>query len=1529
MKLLKTFYFILILLVVHSFANAKPLPPGTGNSIPANILFLVDKSQSMHDPATGNNKRINMRPPTDVVGRGDGNYFVSGVDESGYYYWNASQNKIVQTNSIFGGKTHRAHGFQKRGIGSPVQIEYHEGKKLIYALADARDYGMGNNCKQGGFFVYTINPSKGDGGRQGGRGGGNNSPNGSYNYYTSGPMPDGATNCAGSKKDSNGWKGWTFKGKTAISMHENKLWIVTAETAGIDNDSANGMIVIDISTATTSGNGRFNITNNNGGWGGRHKCPKISAYKYFNESIDVVRESGDLYMYSKDNTARPGQILKQKLDANGCMDTSSGAQYTNWNKTLNQDNCGSSNKGGASIVVKDEKIYTTGYFSHTICKYSFSGDTITLVKKVGISDSYATNDASLSDVYLNYPMGIDFGKGSVDHENTLFVVSRGRMEIAMLDKNNLSYKDHFGETGVSLFQGAKDAISFVLNDSATTQQAHFGIGFWHMNNGKFEGFYDDASGNVDYTRAKHCTREVCLDVGINPKGAQQILDLFQKDNIHLGYKTRFKGAAAILNRYFTHVNNPKEKIWNPHNDLLKCQTTAIIIIGDGEIGGNNNEQRAIKNVISALNRKSNPILTYTVGYGKDVYNDNDAKAIFKSYAVKGGTHDPANNKKGFFIAETPADLKNVTDTIVQQILSKQVVFSAPSISSEVKRSGELFQGKFWNRTNKEWYGTILKTRLVSGSGAAEQSNQLWDAAEKMVIDNVTPDNRKIWTALPNSSGINNFHEDNVDDIRNLFNLQGNIINDYHRVTLDPAESNLSRCSGTARGHTIKDGVILDEDEGLINFVRGEDYFDFDKDCDLGEPKMVIEEDGSQKKQMIADIYNSNLLIVGNPKAAVESTSTMSEAYFRASNNYSGWASGMIGRKETIYAAANNGVLHAFDSATGKELWGFVPPLIIPKMPTIINGSLNTTSGGGTTPRFLLDGSAMAHDTYFNHPIKNPTKKAWYTLLMIPYGRAGAGFSLIDISDRNSPSHLYSILNDPIGEKIHRVDHTGTIHSYPYQTTRLNESDFEEIQTVKSNSSTNYTCDATATTGCYAGNKLTLKSQTVDTVNTTISVNGIDVTGSTTITETLGDTIFTFANPITHSIDTGGVVDSVRIVEIGPISNLGTEYDYRRLGETWGSPRVFRLPNNGPGDNSVSDDEYVAVLPGGFGNFNPQIGSNVYVIDWVTGKVKKEIRIADKQYDSNTYNDIVNSVPSTPVVVTSDAAKEAYSGALVYVNDLEGKITKINLTNMRGSYALDASTGTVSQNTSATVGPGISLYDSYTFFDLDASTLTNNRFNYHSLDAGIGIKSRKLWLYGGTGDYMNLNDTMVADARVNNVLFGIKDKFFPYFGAEASGGATNIDNLSNCKNMTGNTTDCPDISDRGWYIELDDQKKVTAEPTLAKNVVYYPIFKPIRTDPNDPNPDPKKCGAGEAYICAYDADCGRNLSGELGTNSTSHTAEKCYYVGTGVLSKIISFGAKLYANISGESINAKKDDIVVIDAIDEGLTNYRSSWRQNF
>ena len=44
------------------------------------------------------------------------------------------------------------------------------------------------------------------------------------------------------------------------------------------------------------------------------------------------------------------------------------------------------------------------------------------------------------------------------------------------------------------------------------------------------------------------------------------------------------------------------------------------------------------------------------------------------------------------------------------------------------------------------------------------------------------------------------------------------------------------------------------------------------------------------------------------------------------------------------------------------------------------------------------------------------------------------------------------------------------------------------------------------------------------------------------------------------------------------------------------------------------------------------------------------------------DDIVNSLPADLSVITADGTNKAnYNGALIYATDLEGKVTKINLT----------------------------------------------------------------------------------------------------------------------------------------------------------------------------------------------------------------------------------------------------------------------------
>ena len=319
MKIKFLSYIFLLLLVPFNLSFAKPLPPGTGNSTPANILFLVDKSQSMHESASGKIPNA-MRPPTDVSGRGGGNYFVSGVDESGISYWDADQNKLASSNQVFKKQNMRIHGYQNRHLGSPVQIEYHAGTKRLYILADQRDRSHGNMCRvthnrvnyNGGFIIYQMETSVSPGTKK-------NYKQGSVRSFHSNLISSEnkggfRSNCA-TTKDAQGNKPASMSGNTAMAVHGNKLYVVSSETPG--QDKLGGMYIFDINAG---GNG-FNST--------KITCEfDKEIYKYFNESIDVVTEGTDIVMYSKDMTDKAGAAAIRRTvlndgttdpDKKGCL----------------------------------------------------------------------------------------------------------------------------------------------------------------------------------------------------------------------------------------------------------------------------------------------------------------------------------------------------------------------------------------------------------------------------------------------------------------------------------------------------------------------------------------------------------------------------------------------------------------------------------------------------------------------------------------------------------------------------------------------------------------------------------------------------------------------------------------------------------------------------------------------------------------------------------------------------------------------------------------------------------------------------------------------------------------------------------------------------------------------------------------------------------------------------------------------------------------------------------------------------------
>ena len=181
---------------------------------------------------------------------------------------------------------------------------------------------------------------------------------------------------------------------------------------------------------------------------------------------------------------------------------------------------------------------------------------------------------------------------------------------------------------------------------------------------------------------------------------------------------------------------------------------------------------------------------------------------------------------------------------------------------------------------------------------------------------------------------------------------------------------------------------------IINFVRGLDAFDYDGNGNTTE----------ELDWKLGDIYHSEPAIVGSPPGSVNTARIYTEGYYNYQNGYEAFQLSNVNRQTIILAGANDGMLHAFDFATGDELWAFIPPSMLPRFRDLISVTANQTN-----PIFGVDGSPVVKDIYYNG--------SWKTIVICGLGLGGMSYFALDITDTENPTHLFTVLNDPMDQKF--------------------------------------------------------------------------------------------------------------------------------------------------------------------------------------------------------------------------------------------------------------------------------------------------------------------------------------------------------------------------------------------------------------------------------------------------------------------------------------------------------------------------------
>ena len=919
----------------------------------------------------------------------------------------------------------------------------------------------------------------------------------------------------------------------------------------------------------------------------------------------------------------------------------------------------------------------------------------------GVYQSKWTWIANWSGEAYRYPRGIH-----ISSSGKMYVADTYNNKVREVSFSSTSVTSTFSTSEKSRMDIAKKVIKRIVSNTELTSSANFGLMEWGHPYRSLR--WPSAPKN---TRWRYNYYGTNIRVPVNSDGARKIYT--DVDNVYAGGGTYLTNALNISRSYFAngHSGFPSPRIPN-----AKCQANYIIVISDGVFAN----PVGAANVARDLNNQYQ-IKTFAVGFASSSFTAS-TKQNYVNLAVSGGTVAP-------MYADNEAEMIAKLTDAIKQVVSGALTFNSPAVMSDKQKGDFIYQSTFKYSKNTQWQGHLKKHKFDSKTGKLAAKEE-WDAAEKLNEKSYT--SRNLWTTNTGTSGLNNFTTSNRSSLKSLL---------FPNKSATDAET-----------------------DKLINFIRGIDSYDEDGDSNTTE-----------SRHKLADIYHANINVVGPVEGISNSNDGTAnydkkDSYYRASNGYDNFKNGnscgtsCSSRTEVVLAGANSGIFHAFQAEGadgGEELWGYIPPNIIGKLSTMVTSKANASNA-----IYGIDGSATVKDIYFDDtPGDNINNPRWRTILVSALGAGGHGYFALDITNINSPKHLFAIENDP----------------------------FDNVVKVWNSS------------------------------------------------ENKSEFGYTPGTPMNNS------------------------YDYQKLGEAWSAPRIIRIKHDGK-------DKWVAVVGGGFnGATNPNYGSAVFVIDLETeGTLLQKIDIED-----TSASNIVNSVPSDLAVITADGTEKAnYNGALVYAADLEGKVTKINLTDK----------GT--------------MYQSTILFNAQ-STNENGRYIFSKPEATI--RDSKLWLYFGTGDKQKLQN---ISSNTQNRLYGIKDKDFPNFQLINPAG-----DISQCKTGSNN---CPGPTDLGWYVDLDKSKKVTAEPTIDKKKVYFPVY--------EPKPASNACDSGDAILYTTNGICGNK-------NASQRT------LGKGVLSKLIVQDDNLIIGISGEADKSisTKDNLIIIKSGKKptSIQINTEGWKENY
>ncbi len=323
-------------------------------------------------------------------------------------------------------------------------------------------------------------------------------------------------------------------------------------------------------------------------------------------------------------------------------------------------------------------------------------------------------------------------------------------------------------------------------------------------------------------------------------------------------------------------------------------------------------------------------------------------------------HAAVNGRGTYFSATNPASLNSGLSSALAGVSARTGSSAAATTSNPNVTSGDnfVFSSTF---TTNTWDGELVRQQLDLVTGVVSNTVD-WSARDQLDA---------------NASRVLYTFDGAAGNKLKTFNWASLSVAQQAYFSL-PAISPLSQfCVSGATCLSAADQTAA-SGQPVVDFLRG-DRTNEGVSTDISKYFRA-------RGHILGDIVNAEAVYVKKP------------LYNYADAGYSAYIN--VARQGMVYAAGNDGMLHAFNATTGAESWAYVPTLVMPNLYKLADKNYSANH------RYFVDGTPVSGDVYFGG--------TWHTIVVGGMNAGGRGYYALDVTTPASPVALWEYTEANMG-----------------------------------------------------------------------------------------------------------------------------------------------------------------------------------------------------------------------------------------------------------------------------------------------------------------------------------------------------------------------------------------------------------------------------------------------------------------------------------------------------------------------------------